>query len=678
MPEPPSPGNTHWEPRSNELFIDHAPVPTFLPEWLKRSRMQEQKSTTRPEFEQALNEGPADPATTLSNGLESTSLADFLVALDSCNNFEDIQRLASDRPFATNPLHSHAAFRHLLKQNPSMDLIISFVENSKMHSAGGGNLQFLVATHLESKMINQSAIILFSHWIRKQVGLGLLSHTEIVSLLTTVTGFLDSEPQEYVYTKIWRKMWGGINECPSYKSNVQISAFYRFVKDRDSRWGILFPAARRLGLELVKSHVHLDLGAQQLCLYEFIRDWRQERPVPAGDLCVRMDKGSSLLGLLQAFPAEMVKHCLRDASKVMLTDLLAIDSHDEATVSSIQKFRELGFKTLEDFACIKVWENVELTLAQKGINVVSSYVAHMDPQSLCIFVLKHWYTRTVCQQLKTDYSSLSSSLLGKFKEITLREPLQKPFLNLLITIQSFNYPFPLDIQKRVLDLLRALNMSATIFVLLTSPKTRLEFHFTVVLAKIRYYLSKGQNRIAYSIFRGYRGIAFEHVPELVETVIKDLNLPVEIAFNYHQNLIRRRCGQKTSTSRYPLTASRLEVHNRMALAYATAAHLSPRQAYRMAYLCYRACKQEKLPITAAMTRALTLAGCIRYLKQWRWASTLRFRWIVERVREVEGDEVADKLDEMAFEWREMVLKKRRTRQMKERALGSRSVEPEGG
>ena len=49
-----------------------------------------------------------------------------------------------------------------------------------------------------------------------------------------------------------------------------------------------------------------------------------------------------------------------------------------------------------------------------------------------------------------------------------------------------------------------------------------------------------------------------------------------------------------------------------------------------------------------MSRALVHAGVTRPLRDGAWLSTQKFQWILPFVRRLEGDGVADRLDEAAF------------------------------
>jgi hypothetical protein len=83
-------------------------------------------------------------------------------------------------------------------------------------------------------------------------------------------------------------------------------------------------------------------------------------------------------------------------------------------------------------------------------------------------------------------------------------------------------------------------------------------------------------------------------------------------------------------------------------------HRGVRVAFRDVSACYRYLLDRHAPIHPIMGRALVRTGVTQFLQDKRWASTERFKWILNIVRDLEGDKVADELDTVMFRWRERV------------------------
>ena len=71
-------------------------------------------------------------------------------------------------------------------------------------------------------------------------------------------------------------------------------------------------------------------------------------------------------------------------------------------------------------------------------------------------------------------------------------------------------------------------------------------------------------------------------------------------------------------------------------------------AFRRVCDCLNFLRDRGAPLSSLMSRALVHAGVTRPLRDGTWLSTEKFQWILPFVRRLEGDEVADRLDEAAF------------------------------
>lgn len=79
--------------------------------------------------------------------------------------------------------------------------------------------------------------------------------------------------------------------------------------------------------------------------------------------------------------------------------------------------------------------------------------------------------------------------------------------------------------------------------------------------------------------------------------------------------------------------------------------LRSRQVFRNVYRAYRYLVTRQSPVRPLMARALVRAAIIRPLEQYEWVNTARVKFILEIVRRVEGEDVADELDKKIYLWR---------------------------
>lgn len=95
--------------------------------------------------------------------------------------------------------------------------------------------------------------------------------------------------------------------------------------------------------------------------------------------------------------------------------------------------------------------------------------------------------------------------------------------------------------------------------------------------------------------------------------------------------------------RFPDPFVCLEVLHIFALAFACAKKLSPRYSYSLTHWCYRFVVNHHGPLNPPMVRALYHAGVTRYREANKYIPIPRFEFIMQKVREVEGSQVADAL-----------------------------------
>lgn len=85
----------------------------------------------------------------------------------------------------------------------------------------------------------------------------------------------------------------------------------------------------------------------------------------------------------------------------------------------------------------------------------------------------------------------------------------------------------------------------------------------------------------------------------------------------------------------------LDLLNHFAISFATSPVITPREAVRKVYWCFEMLHRYGAPIEPPITRALWHAGVTRQGKN--GTATTLLRWIVQQVRSVEGDDVANLL-----------------------------------
>ena len=100
---------------------------------------------------------------------------------------------------------------------------------------------------------------------------------------------------------------------------------------------------------------------------------------------------------------------------------------------------------------------------------------------------------------------------------------------------------------------------------------------------------------------------------------------------------------------------RVELAHQIAYQFSLDESITSRASARSVYYFYRYLRSHRLPIGPLMTKALVRVVVTRSLSERRFVSTRRYIWLRSLVSEVEGEEVAQQLDKLFWEWRGQVI-----------------------
>ena len=101
-----------------------------------------------------------------------------------------------------------------------------------------------------------------------------------------------------------------------------------------------------------------------------------------------------------------------------------------------------------------------------------------------------------------------------------------------------------------------------------------------------------------------------------------------------------------------LTPRQASILHAMATTYASAEHLTARQALRKVLRCARYFRDNTRFVKPQLSVAIAMAGIVRYWKAGRWPSLAQVQLVLSVIQEIEGAEVADEVDSLVRTWRE--------------------------
>lgn len=267
------------------------------------------------------------------------------------------------------------------------------------------------------------------------------------------------------------------------------------------------------------------------------------------------------------------------------------------------------------------------------------------------------YTKQALACPEDTVEAIHSAFEARLAKYTCNdEAVTAPFADLVVVLQEHQLDHTRYLDQ-VLQLLIQYHSPQTIFTffmkLVGRSDDKVFTHPGIAMTLIHFFIETGNHRHAYSVFKLCPGAWPSLCPELLfalidkqpittETLFKILDRP-EIGNSLPINL---RTEPKNS-----LSFERVNLIQHMAYALANSPHLTPRQAFRRVQDCLHYLEDRGAPLSSIMSRALVTAGVARYLQAGEWVSTVRFTWILPYVRRLEGEDVADMLDQMTFKWR---------------------------
>ncbi|KAI9673990.1 MAG: hypothetical protein M1817_002196 [Caeruleum heppii] len=277
------------------------------------------------------------------------------------------------------------------------------------------------------------------------------------------------------------------------------------------------------------------------------------------------------------------------------------------------------------------------------------------------FFLRH-LARSDLNPLKSSPANIDYFLVEKtFEGLAKERKGDAVYFTILEALHHHRRPIG-DIARQLLGLLRGLSRlkehASTIQHLMNSSVSVSPDMLAAELSRI----SRSDAALAFAILRDQqmssRGRALLACCEdLMVALVDNPGLHPDDLFT----LVKR---DRQLLSRSP--PARVRLVNRMASGFAHAAHLNPRVAFRYVYGCYAFLKRTSSPLTANISRALTHAAITRPLLEGQWVSTMKLRFVLGVVRQLEGGKVADDLDEIVFGWRGAIVSTPEYRQRAQR------------
>jgi len=158
-------------------------------------------------------------------------------------------------------------------------------------------------------------------------------------------------------------------------------------------------------------------------------------------------------------------------------------------------------------------------------------------------------------------------------------------------------------------------------------------------------------KMALQAFKLQRKPYLSSCPSLIPALLKDSSLSAQETFDLlvpYDPAASVPVSLRQGAPRCSLAPSRIDLLHDMATSYAKMDSLSLRQMQTNVLRCYRILQNSGAPIDVRMSQALVLALIIQPKRSGKKVSVQRLIYVLDIVRRIEGDEVANQLDEAVW------------------------------
>ena len=609
--------------------------------------------------------------------------------LEHCSRLVDIRRFIRrelGRTIQSNSEMSSFAIQCLLEKAVPLERILKFLENTGLNTETAKNAENLLTHWLQKATLKTGEDEILFNWIQTQVILGFLPFQDISSLMEIINSLKNSGLAALNRELFYAKLIEGVRRCTvcgsmSMKENM-LDTIFLFISS-----GEMSPTMVSLGWDITRTSSRAHCGLMNDKIGSFVSNCLLSQVLSPSSTALASNAEDSIaiaLKNIRAFPEHLAEAFIQSASEALIMRIndsnptisgckMEENSERKRTLEQLDRW----WTSLQDCGILpKIqerpsWQIVEHALGSQAYDVPTSYLQLMGHRSKCLFFIRHCFQSKFEREDGGDFyrtKNIRANIEAQFKDICEEHPGRSPFANLLLSIR-LESPRHSFIIYDLFDIVRSLGLPGTLLVLVkTRSMARVQVDTSLIVQEINYYLLRNEKRLAYRIFQLFPFVPLEYVPALAQVMIENPNLCTHTAF-YYRHSRQKWIDQVAPTNTDPQSLARLrtDLLNDMAFASARSPH-SLGVSFRQVYKCYLALKTDRLPVTAKMTRALTVAGIVKYQKLGRWVSMARYNMIWALVREVEGQEVADRLDDIVYIGRGKVLDEKMYRKRMEPAL----------
>ena len=571
----------------------------------------------------------------------------FLEDLNRCNDVTSLHDWATVYEVELQR-YSRLAFRQLCKSKASLQILLIALEDSALNNPA--NLDFLLRQQ-KRQALPSDDVEIFGQWFKKTFCLGQQSGVQISLIMDFVLHMSTVNKDEQLKCGLGASIFEGVESSTIFGvKDLEYYSIGTLLKAVTN--GTFSQKSQDLGFQIINA---IQPSQAKHLIYSISLFIKTAVTTQASTQAYADIDGQQLhviqrlSGMLQALPQPASCAIVLVTCKALINHTTWLIEYNVPFLNQLDQWwawiRQSDFaKTIEQAANKR---SLERSLAGRPLAVVAAYLRPLDDYAIAHFIFR--------RELR-DHLDLANQrrALDLFKGLCQNEKVS-PYESMMRAAHAFS-TIPEKVMQRVFTLLQMLQKSGSIVDIVAGLRTanhRVSEHIVLHTIRTGQYC---KSQKVESLFKVYRELPLEKCTRLAERMINNLRRhPLEALRLYaaRHPITIPGCRERSGTIK-----ARARLLQRMALAYSTASHLTPRMAFRNVYRCYFYHMREGLGhLSGMVVRALVRSGIVRPLDRGQWVSTMRVRWILKLVRRFEGPEIEEKVDRAIHQWRGMVVKR---------------------
>ncbi|KZF24357.1 hypothetical protein L228DRAFT_259587 [Xylona heveae TC161] len=578
---------------------------------------------------------------------------------------EELRRNMHQIDFAErqNPAYSRSICENFLLTARSHEELEEFLGDHYLNNPAACNLVRIVSS-LNQKSSDPGTFTFILRMAKQALVQGHMMEKEVRVLWREIPEHVRTGPTELV--EFYQSLWESIATSPVLLPHDLSSQTFDTMLVQLSKLPIS-SLSTSLAKSIIGSASKKQLRGIEMGISSFMSAWAKQFATNAQQQTSSIPDMSDFLITLQSCLSESIISATTRALKSSTrgfeeqkTDSSAALFSWLATLQHISGDRDVF---LPDYCAL-----LGKVLDADNFKSIAPHLSSANERQICTFLLSYW-----SKSKSWKYSPSTAHILDDFANLPPSFPKDQIYFHLISTLHK---------HKRLsTDTLRDL---FRIFRLLKQPdalrrtvqllaQSEISIDPKSIGAEIRYW-SKSHPRIALDLFHLHWSLQLEGCKDLAIALVHLPSFPATKIFKLlHRNPSHQQTSLFSSSTSslsaspksYPhsslsptptptlpsLSKSRIALLHSLATAFAHAPHLTPRVALRNILRCYTYLHRHGAGMTHEMSRALAHAGITRALQEGNHVGMEKVRWILQKVRDLEGQEVADKLDHAVWVWR---------------------------